>query len=168
MSAGWATSGARDGSGRTTGTRADQEMIYDIFLTHAWRYHDDWNRFASLLDSLQSFEWRNFSLPWYDPAFDPRSDVGGKLVRKSLENQVAPVHCVILLNSVYETRSARHWVDLELELAHRHKKPILVAPTFGESTVSEAVEKLCDGVISWQAAAVAEAIRNCVDNRDGR
>jgi hypothetical protein len=138
-------------------------MIYDLFLTHAWRYHDDWNRFVTLLDGVPSFEWRNFSLPWYDPAFDPRSPVGERMVMRSLESQIGPVHCVILLASVYETRSARHWLDIELGIARRHGKPVLAASSHGAANVSLDVARLADGVVSWDADAAIRTIQACVD-----
>ena len=26
------------------------ERIYDLFITHAWRYHDDWTRIGEMFD----------------------------------------------------------------------------------------------------------------------
>jgi hypothetical protein len=53
----------------------------DIFITHAWRYHHDWKRAVDLLNAHAPRGWRNFGLPWYDPALDPRTEKGGQLVR---------------------------------------------------------------------------------------
>lgn len=138
--------------------------MYDIFLTHAWRYHDDWSRFVALLDSMPSFEWRNFSLPWYDPAFDPRTPVGERLVMKSLEAQIAPAHCCILLSGVFQTGSARKWVDIELDLAKRHRKPVFAAPAHGSTEVPPEVARLADRVVPWDAGIVVSVIRECVTN----
>ena len=57
----------------------------DIFITHAWRYHQDWKNLVDLLNSHAHRGWRNFSLPWYDPALDPRTEKGGQIVRRHLE-----------------------------------------------------------------------------------
>jgi len=134
-------------------------MTYDIFLTHAWRYHDDWNRFVSLLDGVEGFEWRNFSLPWYDPAFDPRTPVGERMVLKSLEAQIAPAHCCIVLASVFETRSARQWVDLEIGIARRLGKPLLGAPPHNGTSLPAELEQLIDRVIPWEGAAAVRTIK---------
>ncbi len=73
---------------------------YDLFITHAWRYHDDWKHLVDLLNAHDVRAWRNFSLPWYDPALDPRTEAGGKVVRWNLETQIIPVRAVVLLSSL--------------------------------------------------------------------
>ena len=85
------------------------ERIYDLFITHAWRYHDDWTRVGEMFDKLLGDSWRNFSVPWYDPALDPNTEVGKRLVHRWLEQQIVPTCGVILLSSVYENKSAQKW-----------------------------------------------------------
>jgi hypothetical protein len=65
--------------------------LYDLFLTHAWRYHDDWTRMAEMLDHCDGVKWRNFSVPWHDPAMDANTEVGGRSIRNWLESQIVPV-----------------------------------------------------------------------------
>ena len=132
--------------------------MFDIFLTHAWRYHDNWNSFVELLDSVPGFEWRNFSLPWYDPAFDPRTSLGLKMVTRSLEAQITPVHCVIVLSSVFETKSARAWVDREIDIARAHNKHIIGVPELGKDEVPQEVRDVVDQVVPWDGGAVVEMI----------
>ena len=107
------------------------ERIYDLFITHAWRYHDDWTRVGEMFDKFLGDFWRNFSVPWYDPALDPNTEVGKRLVHRWLEQQIVPTCGVILLSSVYENKSAQKWVVLEVELARKYQKRIVGLPTFG-------------------------------------
>ena len=79
----------------------------DIFVTHAWRYHDDWKVVCAMLDAVPGFAWRNFSVPWYDPALDPNTEVGRRNIHAWLEGQIRPVMAVIFLDGVYATPSAR-------------------------------------------------------------
>ena len=132
--------------------------IYDLFITHAWRYHDDWTRLAEMLDARAGLAWRNFSLPWHDPAMDPNSPVGGKFIRDFLETQIIPVHGVILLSGVYAIRSARRWLDLEIELARRHGKPIVGVPALDGSPVPAEVGAVCDATVGWDAGEVISAL----------
>jgi hypothetical protein len=132
--------------------------IYDLFLTHAWRYHDDWIRFSEMLDRLPGLVWRNFSLPWHDPAMDPNSEVGSKFVCDSLEVQIIPVHGVVMLAGVYAVKSARRWLDLEVEMARKHNKPIIGVPAVGRTQVPEEVQALCDATVNWDAAELIAAL----------
>jgi len=132
--------------------------MYDIFITHAWRYHEDWTRISELLDDLQGRKWRNFSVPWHDPAMDPNSEVGGKFIRSWLENQIIPAHGVVFLAGVYAIKSARRWLDLEVEMARKHRKPIIGVPAIGADAVPDEIAAFCDKTVGWDAAAVIAAL----------
>lgn len=131
---------------------------YDIFLTHAWRFHDDWKKFSELLDGTAGINWRNFSLPWHDPAMNPNTEVGGRFIRNFLESQIIPVHSVVLLSGVYKINSARRWFDMEVEMARKHNKPLIGIPVLGESTVPDEVSVLCDECCNWDAVELLAAI----------
>jgi len=124
---------------------------YDIFLTHAWRFHDDWSKFSELMDKTPGIGWRNFSLPWHDPAMNANTEVGGRFIRDFLESQIIPVHCVVLLAGVYAINSARHWFDMEVEMARKHNKPLIGIPAIGEKVVPDEVKSLCDACCEWDA-----------------
>jgi len=102
--------------------------LHDIFITHAWRYHDDWTRASEMLDATPGLQWRNFSVPWYDPAMDPNTEVGGRFVRQWLETQITPAIAVLFLAGVYQVKSNRRWLEFEIELARKHRKRILGLP----------------------------------------
>jgi hypothetical protein len=130
----------------------------DIFITHAWRYHRDWKCLVDLLNAHDASRWRNFSLPWYDPALDPRTEKGSKLVRWHLESQIIPVHAVLLLASVLSEPGTRKWLDFELEMARKHRKPIIALPPWGETMVNKEVATRADAVVGWDAPALFAAM----------
>ncbi len=133
-------------------------QMYDIFITHAWRYHEDWSRISEMLDKHPGISWRNFSLPWHDPAMDPNSEVGGKFIRDFLETQIIPVRGVVFLSGVYAVKSARRWLDLELEMARKHNKPVIGVPALDATEVAPDLQALCDRCVHWDAAAVIAAL----------
>ena len=134
------------------------ERMYDLFITHAWRYHDDWTRAGQLFDSYLGDAWRNFSVPWYDPALDPNTEVGKRLVHRWLEQQIIPSCGVIMLSSVYENKSARKWVVLEIELARKYQKPVVGLPAFGANDVAPEAMALIDRQCSWDAKEIIAAL----------
>jgi hypothetical protein len=131
---------------------------YDLFVTHAWRFHEDWTRFTELMDKTSGLLWRNFSLPWHDPAISPNTEAGGRFIRSSLESQIIPAHVVVLLAGVYEIRSARLWVDMEVEMAKKHNKPIIAMPAINKNSIPEELVVLCDASSGWDAARLIATI----------
>src|SRR5438105_15080530 len=109
---------------------------YDLFITHAWRYHQDWTKCCTLLDNTAGLAWRNFSLPWHDPAMSPNSPVGSAVIRNFLDTQIIPVHSVIFLAAVHAIKSAQAWLALAIEFARKHNKPAIAIPTAGQQVVS--------------------------------
>ncbi|WHZ28785.1 MAG: hypothetical protein OJF51_003583 [Nitrospira sp.] len=131
---------------------------YDLFVTHAWRFHEDWTKFTDFMDKIPGILWRNFSLPWHDPAISPNTEVGGRFIRSSLESQIIPVHVVVLLAGVYEIRSARLWVDMEVEMAKKHNKPIIAMPAINKDSIPDELVTLCDASSGWDAARLIATI----------
>jgi hypothetical protein len=134
------------------------DRVYDLFITHAWRYHDDWTRLVDLLDQFLDQSWRNFSVPWYDPALDPNTEAGKRLVYRWLEQQIVPSCGVILLSSVYENKSARKWVEIEVEMARKHDKRIIGLPAFGKTSMSPEAARLVDAICPWDLAQLVSAL----------
>jgi hypothetical protein len=131
---------------------------YDLFLTHAWRYHEDWTRLGDMLDRVPDLSWRNFSVPWYDPAVDPNTEAGGRFIRRWLESQIAPVAAMIFLDGVYATKSARKWLDLELEIARARSIPVIGLAPVGQTEISDESRALVDMAVDWDADQILAAV----------
>jgi hypothetical protein len=134
--------------------------MYDIFITHAWRYHDDWIQLSNLFDAEKSIKWRNFSVPWYDPALDPNTELGAKAIRSWIDGQIRPVIGTVLLDGVYAVKSTRKWLELEVELSRTHEKPVVVLPAHGTATISSEAKALADAVVDWDALQIIKMLEN--------
>jgi hypothetical protein len=133
--------------------------MIDVFITHAWRYHEDWTKVCTLLNQARDFKWRNFSLPWHDPAMDANSEVGKNFIYDALETQIMPAQGVILLAGVYSIKSAQRWIDLEIDFARKHRKPIVGLPPIGESALPLSVRALSDKCATWDTASLVGLLR---------
>lgn len=140
------------------------DKTYDIFITHAWRYHGEWMEMSRLMEAAMGQFWRNFSVPWHDPAMDPNTEIGGKFIRNWLETQIMPVNGVILLSGVYKVKSTQKWLGLEVEFARKHHKPVIVVPPHLEGEIPEEVADMADAVCTWDADAIITKI-NQLDNQ---
>ncbi len=136
----------------------DPAFTYDVFITHAWRFHDDWSRAGALLDEVEGFRWRNFSVPWHDPAMDPNTERGGRFLQDWLETQILPCHVFVFLDSVYAIRSARKWLDTELQVARAAGKPVIALPIEGSTGLAESVDIPRQAIVPWNGKALTDAI----------
>ena len=89
---------------------------------------------------------------------DPNSEVGGIFIRNFLETQIVPVHGVILLAGVYAIKSAQRWLNLEIEFARKHNKPIIAIPALGETVVPDEIRSVSDMSAGWHAETVIAAL----------
>jgi len=78
---------------------------YDLFLSHSWRYNDDYYRLEKMLKEALFFKWRNYSVPKHDPLIDPNTYVGKAKLTELLDRQVKPVNCVLILGGMYDAHS---------------------------------------------------------------
>ena len=98
---------------------------YDLFLTHAWNYTDEWQGLVALLDEYLPGKWRNWSLPWHDTSIDRYSEEGRAHLEKLLRGQIAQASCVILVPETMSRAEGRMWLDKQLALAVHYATPII-------------------------------------------
>ena len=96
---------------------------YNIFISHAWRYHDEYDRLVKLLETAPYFYWQNYSVPRHDPLMDPSTSSGDQQLRRELDNQIRPTNCVLIISGMYATYS--YWIQIELDIAKTYRKPIV-------------------------------------------
>jgi|694.fasta_scaffold120627_2 hypothetical protein len=97
----------------------------DIFISHCWRFHSEWENFSKTLDEIYKENWRNFSLPWHDPALSPSNKFGMEILLNNLKTQIQPASLVIFLSSLFETESNLKWLEIEMKYALEMDKSIV-------------------------------------------
>ena len=130
---------------------------YNLFISHAWRYHDDYDRLVRLLNSAPYFSWRNYSVPRHDPAIDPDTPAGDRQLRKELDNQIRPVNCVLIISGMYA--AYRYWIQVEIDIAKGYEKPIVGLIPLGHDRISAEVQQVAREMVGWRTDSVVNAIR---------
>ena len=132
--------------------------IYDLFISHAWKYGDDYQRLINLLDDAPLFYYRNYSAPKYKPLH-----IGGDEVHNASEIELAitrkirPVNCVLIISGMYYNN--RKWMQFEIDSAKNLEKPIIaIRPRGAERTPIE-VQDAADTIVSWNTSSIVNAIR---------
>lgn len=128
-------------------------MSYRVFISHAWKYHDDYSRMVSLLDEAAYFSYSNYSVP-VDSKFDRMPK---KQLEEELKQQIRPVKCVIALAGVYASYS--DWIQFELDFADLIDKPIIGVKPWGNTNVSTSISSVAKEIVGWNTSSIVAAIR---------
>lgn len=95
---------------------------YDLFLSHAWKYNEDYYRLEEMLKDANLFKWRNYSVPIHDPLINPNHPVGKVKLTHLLNKQLKPVNCVLIIGGMYAAHS--EWILKEIEIASNFKSQL--------------------------------------------
>ncbi len=130
---------------------------YDLFISHSWKYGDDYDRIVNLLKNADYFKWRNYSCPEHDPAIDSATDFGKNQLVKALKNQIRPVNCVIILAGLYVSYS--YWIKEEIDISVEFGKPIIGVLPWGSSKIPQYVASNAIEVVGWNTSSILDAVR---------
>jgi len=130
---------------------------YGIFISHAWRHSDDYDRLVNLLKKAQRFKWSNYSDSRHNPVIDPDTDVGRGKMTKELDEQIRPVNCVIVISGMYVAYG--YWIQTEIDIASRYKKPIIGIRPRGQERTPKAVQNAAVEIVGWNTDSIVSAIR---------
>ncbi len=133
---------------------------YRLFISHAWKYGDDYNRITSMLDNAPCFHYMNYSAPKEKPLelsspYARRSEIAQKIT-----NKIAPAQVVIVLSGMYTNHS--DWMKYEIEEAFRLGKPIIAVRPWGNTVMPAYVQSMATECVGWNVASIIDAIRRHV------
>ena len=136
------------------GTAAEPRQDYALFISHSWKYDQEYARFVRLLQQADNFDFRNYSIPQAEQ-FDTETDE--ELAEVLRDKQIRPASVVIVLAGVYSTHSK--WIGRELRIAKELGKPILGVEPWGSSRTSSYVGQRADEMVAWNTDSILEGIR---------
>lgn len=126
---------------------------YDVFISHAWKYNDQYYKLTELLEGHPYFIFRNYSVPEHDPiVFNTTSDLYNQLAEQIRQSSV-----VLLIAGKYV--KYRKWIQEEIKLAKKYDKPIIAIRPWGADMLPSEAETKADVIVNWQASSIVSAIR---------
>ncbi len=128
---------------------------YHLFISHAWRYDDDYHRLVNLLDKAPNFRWSNYSVPEHDPL---DADNTRKL-EQELRKQISPASVVLIIAGMYV--NFRQWIEYEIEVAKDYRKPIIGIEPWGSERIPVQVQRAATEMVGWNTNSIVTAIRRC-------
>lgn len=126
---------------------------YRLFISHAWKYDDDYKRIVKMLDEAPNFIYSNYSVPQHDPI-----DANNKeKLKEKLRDQIRPVEVVLILAGMYVSYS--DWIQFEIDFAKSLTKPIIGIKPWGSERIPQAVQDAAKEIVGWNTSSIVDAIR---------
>ena len=132
-------------------------MVYNLFISHSWRYSSPYERLVQLLRDQPRFQFRNYSVPKDNPIHIIGRD---SQLRAAIRDKMSPCRVVIILAGVYATSSK--WINAEIDLAKvgfEHPKPIIAVEPWGSEKTSVPVKNAANEIVGWNTRSIVNAIR---------
>jgi len=126
---------------------------YRLFISHAWRYSEGYNRAVQFLNAAPNFLWSNYSVP-VDKKFVGMND---SQLQQQIGYQINPAQCVVVLSGMYAHHS--DWIIYELAYAKALGKPILGIVPWGQERTPAVVQQYATKMVNWNTASIVAGIR---------
>ena len=131
--------------------------MYRIFISHSWNYSNEYDSIIDFLDK-QGVDYYNHSVPKNDPVHTNGTD---KQLYDAIDAKIKGCSCVIILAGVYASYSK--WINKEIEIAQKYRKPIIAVRDWGAARVSTVVMNAAERIVGWNSKSVADAIEELCD-----
>ena len=126
---------------------------YDLFISHAWQYGDDYYKLVQLLGNGSPLSWRDQSVPRCAPLI--AKDYWG--IQEALALRIFRADAVLAVSRKYLDKS--RWVQYELSVARAYGKPIIGIQPWRDAPVSREVRSAATSMVDWAADSIAHAVK---------
>lgn len=123
---------------------------YNVFISHAWAYSEDYYRVEEFLNEAPNFAWHNLSVPEHDR-------LSSQDLEARLRDQMRPADVFLIIGGMYATHS--DWIDFELSFARRIGRPIIGIQKWGGERMPVAIQSAAREIVGWSTAGIVGAIR---------
>ena len=130
---------------------------YRLFISHAWKYDDDYYRLENLLKNASNLKFANYSVPQHDGLVEKDEQVRKEKLKVMLVNQIRPVNAVLVISGMYAAHS--DWITFEIEAANQMEKPIIGITPRGQEHIPKVVSDAAITMVGWNTDSIVQAIR---------
>jgi hypothetical protein len=139
-------------------TQINLPGTYDVFISHSWRYDQEWTDMVALLDDALGRKWRNWSLPWHDPGLDRFTPQGHAELVDILDGQLSQCGALLVLADICRGNRGSTWLGIEIELGKKYGKPIFGVATKSDRSFPDQFRKDVVTVVNWGAKDIVRLL----------
>ena len=136
----------------------EQQRVYHIFISHAWKYGEAYDKLVHLLKMANNFKWTNYSVPANKPILTPDEFGDDELLLKKLEGQIRQASCVLVISGMYINH--KRWMQAEIDVACEYNKPIVGIKPRGRKVTPKEVQDAATVMVGWNTISIITAIKN--------
>lgn len=138
----------------------NKKKIYNIFISHAWKYTEHYKQIVKWLDEAEKegeFFWKNYSVPEHDPKINPNEEDGKAILKEALKKQIKPASIILILSGMYTNYS--DWIKFEIKTADELKKHIIGIKPWGQKKIPSEISRNADNLVGWNKKSIIEEIK---------
>ncbi len=133
---------------------------YRIFISHAWKYGDDYIRLVNLLDAAPYFHYFNYSAPEQKPLFPSGTPYTSSDIARKITDKIRPAQITLVISGMYAAYS--DWMQYEIDESLRMRMPVIGIMPRGQERVPLYVRDRVDDLVGWNTSSIVSAIRRYV------
>lgn len=130
---------------------------YNLFISHAWRYGDQYDRLVDLLQEAPYFSFLNWSAPEDKPVIPAGTWAPTATILEAIRRKMSMAQIVLVLAGMYAAHSA--WIQAEMKLAQELFKPMIGIKPWGNERMPREVLLVTKEDVGWNTSSIVGAIR---------
>ena len=130
---------------------------YRIFISHAWKYGEEYDRLVSMLESSPWFSFYNYSAPQEKPLALSSSNATDAEIGQAITAKIKNAQVVLVIGGMYTLY--HEWMAYEVNEAMRMGKPIIAIMPWGGVYMPLELQSKATRQVGWNSASIVKAIR---------
>jgi hypothetical protein len=139
-------------------------MFYSLFISHAWKFGENYDRLVNLLNQAPDFLWLNWSEPEDEPGIPEGMTAPDAIVLPEIIGKITLSECVLVIADAYVNHSA--WIKAEMDIARQQRVPIIGVKPRGEERMPEEVSLRVVEEVGWDTDSIVDAVRRVCAPRE--
>ena len=130
---------------------------HNLFISHAWKYGDEYDRLVNLLNNATYFSWLNWSAPEDKPLIPEWMTVPNDTVLVAIAEKIRMADCVLVISGMYANYS--DWIIAEMDIARHFNMPLIGIEPWGSQKIPTVVTDRTIEDVGWQTSSIVHAVR---------
>ena len=130
---------------------------YNIFISHAWKYGENYDRLIKLLDDAPNFYYRNYSSPKDKLFIPPYMYDLNDTIKNKIVSKIRRANCVLFISGMFALY--KNLMLVEIEIALELEKPIICIKPSDDQVIPPTIYNAADEIVDWDTSSIVDAIR---------